>query len=97
LPSSPPRAARSHSASVGRRLPAHLQWATASTQATWTTGWFSFPLRLLCGPSGCLQLAPGRYSHHVTVLQRLHSPRSTSGGGLKTTEPGTSSSFLALG
>ena len=38
-PSSGPRAARSHSASVGSRSPAQSQYATASYQLTWTTGW----------------------------------------------------------
>src|SRR5512137_1463223 len=37
-PSLPPRAAYSHSASVGRRPPAHLQYATASAQVTVWTG-----------------------------------------------------------
>ena len=41
LPSSPPRAACSHSASVGSRLPAQRQYAVASFHDTWTTGWSS--------------------------------------------------------
>ena len=36
--SSPPRAANSHSASVGRRLPAQAANAAASFHDTWTTG-----------------------------------------------------------
>src|SRR4029079_4427387 len=42
--SSPPRAACSHSASVGSSLPAQAAYASASSQATWTTGWLSRPL-----------------------------------------------------
>src|SRR5882757_8550832 len=38
LSSRPPRAANSHSASVGRSLPAQLAYAAASAQETWTTG-----------------------------------------------------------
>ena len=38
----PPRAAYSHSASEGRRPPAHAQYARASSQETFTTGWSSF-------------------------------------------------------
>ena len=38
FPSSPPRAANSHSASVGKRLPAQWAYATTSFQQTWTTG-----------------------------------------------------------
>ncbi len=37
-PESPPRAANSHSASVGRRLPAHDAYAAASSHETCTTG-----------------------------------------------------------
>src|SRR5437016_418112 len=36
---STPRAAFSHSASVGNRWPAHWQYALASCQVTPTTGW----------------------------------------------------------
>ena len=63
-PSAPARAARSHSASVGSRLPAHSANAVASYQETWTTGWESFPSMELPGPSGCLQSAPGVHAHH---------------------------------
>ena len=38
LPASPPRAAHSHSASLGRRAPAHAQYALASCHETCTTG-----------------------------------------------------------
>src|SRR5438876_7794675 len=58
FPDKPPRAANSNSASVGKRLPAHLAYASASGYAICTTGYFSFPLRSLSGPSGCRQFAP---------------------------------------
>lgn len=38
VPCSPPRAAHSHSSSVGSLLPFHWQKAWASFQLTWTTG-----------------------------------------------------------
>lgn len=38
IPCSPPRAAHSHSASVGSLFPFHWQKAWASFQLTWTTG-----------------------------------------------------------
>ena len=57
-PLDPPRAANSNSASVGKRLPAHFAYASASGYAICTTGYFSFPLRSLSGPSGCRQFAP---------------------------------------
>jgi len=37
--SKPPRAAFSHSASVGKRFPAHLQYSVASFHDTCSTGW----------------------------------------------------------
>ena len=40
----PPRAAYSHSASLGNRPPAHAQNATACSQSTQFKGWLSFPL-----------------------------------------------------
>ena len=40
---SAPRAARSHSTSVGSRCPAHSQYVTASDYVTLTTGSFSVP------------------------------------------------------
>ena len=52
MPRRPPRAANSHSASVGRRVPLHAQNAWASFHDTWTTGWSSRPSRSDCGPSG---------------------------------------------
>ena len=53
FPSSPPRAANSHSASVGSRAPAQAQYASASCHETWTTGWSSRSAIDECGPSGC--------------------------------------------
>src|SRR5437764_711634 len=52
LPSSPPRAANSHSASVGSRLPAHFAYATASSQEAWTTGCSSLPSGIQRIPGG---------------------------------------------
>src|SRR5438093_8777315 len=51
--SSPPREAFSHSASVGRRLPAHLQNSLASNQLTLETACSSCPGAIL--PSGQCQ------------------------------------------
>mmetsp|Transcript_18150 Transcript_18150/g.50468 ORF Transcript_18150/g.50468 Transcript_18150/m.50468 type:complete len:228 (+) Transcript_18150:520-1203(+) len=54
-----PRAAFSHSASVGKRRPAHLQYALASFQLMCTTGWSSQrPCKFESRPSGFLQYAP---------------------------------------
>ena len=47
-----PRAARSHSTSVGSRFPAHSQYATASDHVTLTTGSFSVPFSTLPGQWG---------------------------------------------
>ncbi len=63
--SCPPRAAYSHSASVGIAFPAHAAYAAASSQATCSTGCRFRPSRLLPGPSGCRQSAPGIQSHQV--------------------------------
>ena len=50
-----PRAAFSHSASVGRRFPSHSQYVRAWSQLTHATGWF--PLRL-CPQPATVQLPP---------------------------------------
>src|SRR4051794_38978468 len=92
-PSRPPRAARSHSASVGSDLPAHVAYASASSGATWTTGWRLRPATPDAGPSGCNQLAPGTYSHQVAQLRRSTGPSE----GRNTSDPGTSSSGSAPG
>src|SRR3978361_405507 len=63
-PASPPRAAYSHSASVGSRVPAQRQYACASSQDTWTTGWFARSPTDEPGPSGARQDAPRTPSHH---------------------------------
>ena len=63
-PVRPPRAANSHSASVGRRLPAHCAYASASAYAMCTTGKRSLPAIELFGPSGWRQLAPLISDHH---------------------------------
>src|SRR4029079_4690444 len=81
-PSTPPRAARSHSASVGRRsaLPRrvrHAQYATASCQLTPTTG-RSSPSRAGSlqsrGASWPLASRKGRYSPRVTGEIDISNP-----------------------
>ncbi len=62
--SRPPRAARSHSASVGRRLPAQRAYASASRQETCTTGWSERSSMVEPGSSGDRQVAPRTESHH---------------------------------
>ena len=52
------RAAYSHSVSVGKRLPAHLQNARASLKDTCTAGCCRRVLMPLPGPRGCRQVAP---------------------------------------
>src|SRR5262249_25756618 len=64
--SRPPRAAYSHSASVGRRLPAQRQYSVASFQETCVTGYSWRHLTFEPGPSGCFQYAPRTLHHHVT-------------------------------
>ena len=54
-----PRAAYSHSASVGSSLPGPLCVPATSSQATWTTGCSGSRFTELPGPCGCRQLAPG--------------------------------------
>ena len=55
----PPRAARSHSASVGSSFPAQVAYASASSNATCTTGCRSRPLIDVFGPPGRFQNAAG--------------------------------------
>jgi hypothetical protein len=52
-PSKPPRAANSHSASVGRDFPAQRAYASASSSATCAMGWSSRVATELLRPSGC--------------------------------------------
>ncbi len=68
FPDKPPRAANSNSASVGKRLPAHFEYASASGYAIWTTGYFSFPSRSLLGPCGCRQSAPLHVAPPLVVI-----------------------------
>ena len=63
-PTSPPRAACSHSASVGSRPPHHAAYASASRRDTWTTGWSARSATEECGPSGWAQSAPCTSRHH---------------------------------
>src|SRR5688572_9609537 len=93
LPSRPPRAANSHSASVGRRLPAHRAYAMASSHDTCTTGCADRSPMLLPGPSGCFQLAPGVHCHHADTSSSGTGPD----GGTNTAEPGTSTLASGFG
>src|SRR5215217_6053632 len=83
----PPRAAYSHSASVGRRRPAQRAYASASGKATCTTGWSSRSSIPLSEPNGRRQLAPGAQRHHCRQLRRSTGPLV----GRNTSAPGTSS------
>ena len=78
-PSIPPRAARSHSASVGNSLPAQVAYAVASSKATWTTGWSSRPAVVLPGPSGWRQLAPGVQAHQLSSCGANRPARESCG------------------
>ena len=69
----PPRAAHSHSASVGNRFPAQLLYATASFHDTCTTGWFIRLLIVDLKPSGLRQQAPSIANHQGTCMTRLPS------------------------
>src|SRR5262249_54289912 len=77
-PSTPPRAARSHSASVGNRADVHVAKRTASLQARPTTGW--------SGPSkpGLLQNAGGaapvasRYRAYSRLVTGVRAIRNVS-------------------
>ena len=62
--SSPPRAAYSHSASVGSRFPDQAAYSLASFQETWTTGWSRMPFRFEPGPKGRFQVAFLTGHHH---------------------------------
>ncbi len=75
VPSRPPRAAYSHSASVGRSAPTHAAYAAASSWATWTTGWSGRRFTELPGPSGLRQQAPGVQVHHWLRWRRSTGPR----------------------
>src|SRR5215469_5490599 len=92
-PSSPPRAASSHSASVGTALPAQLAYAATSAQATCTTGWSGLFRIELPGPCGWRQFAPGTGFHQLYGSARLTRCR----GGTNTLENGASSSGRAPG
>ena len=84
VPSRPPRAAYSHSASVGSRPPAQAAYACASSWATCTTGWSARLLTELPGPSGWCQQAPGVQDHHWLRCRRSTGPSVP----VKTIEPG---------
>ena len=94
LASSPPRAARSHSASVGSRVAAHALYATASFQETWTTGWSTRPSSVESGPSGCAQSAPSTFRHHGVCATASVGGKSS---GQKTREDERPAVALRLG
>jgi hypothetical protein len=71
-----PCVAYSHSASVGSRASAHVQYASASYQETRTTGWSSRSSKLLSGPCGCCQSAPSVSSHSSPVNTKPPPPSS---------------------
>src|SRR5438093_5928650 len=60
-----PRAAFSHSASVGKRLPAHVQYARASSQDTYATG--SSGSALVLGLWICRSLTTGDFGTYGRV------------------------------
>src|SRR3954466_2493181 len=92
-PSRPPRAANSHSASVGSDLPAQAAYASASSGVMWTTGCRCPPATPDCGPSGWDQLAPGTYSHQFAQLRRSTGPSDWR----NTSDPGTNTAGSASG
>ena len=85
VPARPPRAAHSHSASVGRRVPVQRQYATASCHETCTTGWSprssSVGLRTFgVAPVGAVHLAPplgARRPRACRGSRRASSPPNT--------------------
>src|SRR5207302_6742770 len=68
------RAAFSHSASVGRRLPAQVQYALASCQLTCTTGCASSPAMPLPCPRGARQVASGTWAQVFAPVRILPPP-----------------------
>src|SRR5213594_513078 len=77
-PSTPPRAARSHSASVGNRADVHVAKRTASLQARPTTGW-SGPSKpgLLQNPGGAAPVA-SRYRAYSRLVTGVRAIRNVS-------------------
>src|SRR5262245_8345670 len=71
---SEPRAATSHSSSVGKRLPDHVAKALAATQLTPATGWFSSSSLNVALPASSSFHFAGRYTRLVlgsfTVLKK---------------------------
>src|SRR4029079_3062272 len=92
-PSSPPRAANSHSAAVGSDFPLHRAYASPSAYATWTTGKLLRPRMVELGPIGWRQSAPRTYFHQLRKSRMSTGPP----GFLKTSEPGDINSFFAPG
>ena len=93
-PSSGPRAARSHSASVGSRSSAQSQYATASYQLTCTTGWDSRPSTVDPGPSGRRQSAPGTSRHHGAAATARVAGKSSGSSPANTNDVPISSAVV---
>jgi hypothetical protein len=75
-----PRAATSHSASLGRRFCAHVQYAPACSGVTPRTGWNSAP------SGGLVPVQPtklGGGAAFVSVTKRAYEPMSTSRSSMK--------------
>ena len=81
-PSSPPRAARSHSASVGRDLPAQHAYSSASSYATCVTGCSSRPSNVAARSFGSV---PARSRLIAPPHQRIQ--RNGPVGGLEDSRP----------
>lgn len=88
LPCSPPRAAHSHSSSVGSLWPFHLQNSCASFQLTWTTGKSKRSRILEPGPAGWAEArrseawgipSAGKKNVKLTCLQKARSTGSHQG------------------
>ena len=88
----PPRAACSHSISVGKRPPAHLAKVCASFQLTWTTGWLSMAAKGFFEPNpwirfSCCERAQRASPPHYRILlvawQRKIQPLRQAAANLK--------------
>ena len=73
-PSSPPRAANSHSASVGSALPAQRRRPRRPRRRPAPPGGPRGPSMLLPGPSGWRQQAPGVQVPPVAIVAGVHRP-----------------------
>ena len=78
---------------MGSAAPTQAANASASSWATWTTGWSGRRFTELPGPSGLDQKAPGVHVHHWLMWRRSTGPAV----GVNTSEPGTRFSGGASG